>query len=445
MPTDSLDEELQDNDPTDELPILTDAILGENAEHTASMPGSVADAEDTGRYQKTSGEARQSAAAADLAAARLQKDLDARSKRLSTLEAELARLQQRWSDTDASLSERDTELTQLRAELTDREAAMTEQRTALERSSKELREHKTTIADLTAALELERDKAAALERKLEEIETERAIAREDSKQAGDDATMTRLREEVAALSQHIENRNAVWHDQAETLTAQSALIRELEIEVAQRLARQLEAERYAENEAASARTAREKLGGALDSLKQKEQVGESREATQTPEPKPISDEGRVAQLRRELAQTVILQAGQGDDAETLSRLAELEAAIMSLENQMETGPSGLDARPLPEPAKLICLTAEKPTEFVLDKATVTIGRGAACDIQIGTHYISREHARITTGDSGCFIEDLGSRNGVFVNAVKVERQNLDADDLVTVGDTQFRYQPGGNG
>ena len=69
----------------------------------------------------------------------------------------------------------------------------------------------------------------------------------------------------------------------------------------------------------------------------------------------------------------------------------------------------------------ICLTAAESTEYLLDKAAVTIGRGASCDIRIGTHYVSREHAKLTITESGCFIEDLGSRNGVFVNAVKVER------------------------
>ncbi|MDH3417998.1 MAG: FHA domain-containing protein [Gammaproteobacteria bacterium] len=459
MSTYPSDEELQDNDPTDELPILTDVILGEAAEHTESMHEPSDAAEDTGRFQNPRDEAGQSAGAEKSAAAGLQKDLDARNERLSTLETELARLQARWSDTEATLSERDTELSRLRAELADREAAIAEQRTALEHNSEELRAHKTTITELTSALESERDRAAGLERssndleqqikgleqKIKEIETEHAIAREDAKQVGDDATVTRLRDEVAALSQHIENRNAVWHDQAEKLAAQSIRNRELEIEVAQRLERQLEAESFAATEAASARAAREKLGEALETLKRRKPVDERPEAPQTSEPEPIADADRAAQLRRELAQTVILQASQGEDAGTLSRLAELEAAIRSLENQMQTEREPLDTVPSREPAKLVCLTTEAPTDYPLDKTTLTIGRGTTCDIQIGTHYVSREHARITTTDTGCFIEDLGSRNGVFVNAVKVERQDLEANDLITVGDTQFRYQAGGNG
>jgi pSer/pThr/pTyr-binding forkhead associated (FHA) protein len=37
------------------------------------------------------------------------------------------------------------------------------------------------------------------------------------------------------------------------------------------------------------------------------------------------------------------------------------------------------------------------------------------------------------------IEDLGSRNGVFVNSVRVDRRQLQQGDLVTIGETQFRF------
>jgi hypothetical protein len=132
-------------------------------------------------------------------------------------------------------------------------------------------------------------------------------------------------------------------------------------------------------------------------------------------------------------------------AKTSSRLAEIEAAVKRLESQI--GPRLDEPKEISsaEPGKLVCLTAEEPTEYPLDKPTVTIGRGATCDIQIGTHYVSREHARVIATASGYLIENLGSRNGVFVNAVKVESQELAANDLITIGDTQFYYQAGGNG
>ena len=89
---------------------------------------------------------------------------------------------------------------------------------------------------------------------------------------------------------------------------------------------------------------------------------------------------------------------------------------------------------------LICLTSDGPRPFALAKGTITIGRSSDCDIQILTHFVSREHARLTVSPrGGVLIEDLGSTNGVFVNSVRIDRQELHHGDLVTVGESQFRF------
>ncbi len=88
---------------------------------------------------------------------------------------------------------------------------------------------------------------------------------------------------------------------------------------------------------------------------------------------------------------------------------------------------------------LICLTGDAPKRFALTKKTVTVGRGPQCDLQIVTHFVSREHARLTLSSGATLIEDLGSRNGVFVNSVRVDRRHLQQGDLVTIGETQFRF------
>jgi pSer/pThr/pTyr-binding forkhead associated (FHA) protein len=92
----------------------------------------------------------------------------------------------------------------------------------------------------------------------------------------------------------------------------------------------------------------------------------------------------------------------------------------------------------PAPA-LICLTGDAPRRFALTKKTITVGRGPHCDLQILTHFVSREHARLTSNAGATLIEDLGSRNGVYVNAVRVDRRHLQQGDLVTIGETQFRF------
>ena len=88
---------------------------------------------------------------------------------------------------------------------------------------------------------------------------------------------------------------------------------------------------------------------------------------------------------------------------------------------------------------LVCLTGDAPKQLALTKKTITIGRGHHCDIQIVTHFVSREHARITTDRGAVFIEDLSSTNGVFVNSIRVDRHELHHGDLLTIGETQFRF------
>jgi pSer/pThr/pTyr-binding forkhead associated (FHA) protein len=48
-------------------------------------------------------------------------------------------------------------------------------------------------------------------------------------------------------------------------------------------------------------------------------------------------------------------------------------------------------------------------------AAVTVGRGRDADLVLADELVSRHHARITPSGSGAVVEDLGSRNGTFMN------------------------------
>jgi hypothetical protein len=57
-------------------------------------------------------------------------------------------------------------------------------------------------------------------------------------------------------------------------------------------------------------------------------------------------------------------------------------------------------------------------EIDLPLGSFVIGRGRGCQLTLDDPLISREHARIRVAADGVFIEDLGSRNGVFVNGTR---------------------------
>ncbi|MDH7481501.1 MAG: FHA domain-containing protein [Armatimonadota bacterium] len=59
-------------------------------------------------------------------------------------------------------------------------------------------------------------------------------------------------------------------------------------------------------------------------------------------------------------------------------------------------------------------------EFFLHSGENAVGREAA-DILLEDPTVSRRHAIITFDESGCWVEDIGSTNGTFVNGRKVEK------------------------
>ncbi|HVR29341.1 MAG TPA: FHA domain-containing protein, partial [Thermoanaerobaculia bacterium] len=61
-----------------------------------------------------------------------------------------------------------------------------------------------------------------------------------------------------------------------------------------------------------------------------------------------------------------------------------------------------------------------PFDFVLDRDSVTVGRSSTADLALSDPFLSRHHARLMRRDDRLLVEDLGSRNGTFVNDLAVE-------------------------
>jgi hypothetical protein len=68
-----------------------------------------------------------------------------------------------------------------------------------------------------------------------------------------------------------------------------------------------------------------------------------------------------------------------------------------------------------------------------------VGRGTEASVQIDHADISRMHARLTVGEDGVEVEDLGSKNGVFVNGIQVDGAVHAVDgDLLGLGAVELR-------
>jgi phosphoserine phosphatase RsbU/P len=81
-------------------------------------------------------------------------------------------------------------------------------------------------------------------------------------------------------------------------------------------------------------------------------------------------------------------------------------------------------------------------KFPLEKPVTTIGRSSMNDLPISDKMLSRQHARIVKDDNGGLqVEDLGSRNGTFLNGERLAApQPLKAGDRITLGGVTLKLE-----
>ncbi|WP_437735086.1 ATP-binding protein [Sorangium sp. So ce1335] len=77
--------------------------------------------------------------------------------------------------------------------------------------------------------------------------------------------------------------------------------------------------------------------------------------------------------------------------------------------------------------------------FVLGDAAVTIGRAEDQAICIPHRSLSRSQARIEKSEGRFFIVDLQSKNGTFVNGMRVQRKAIRSGDTITLGDLDLLF------
>ena len=92
--------------------------------------------------------------------------------------------------------------------------------------------------------------------------------------------------------------------------------------------------------------------------------------------------------------------------------------------------------------KLVVLREnEQLVFFTLSGVKNILGRDVDSDVVIEDEKISRKHAIIYQEDRKFWIEDLNSKNGVYLNGKKIStREHLSDGYLIKLGSTIFRFE-----
>lgn len=492
-----------DLDKTDELPVLSEeAIVAAGGEYpefareledeVGAAPAQPAGAEPSEEARAPSEEPEDSTTGELHAVENLGRDiaqltarwsglegvLEANAMAIATLQSELAESRRDLRESQAKYQ---TLLTEL-ANRPDRPSGVTNDLARARARQDELGDELVRVRERQQELEVELGRAQARAKELEtrlgasqarakELETALESAR--AALSEHDATATKpdpdlllpYLDRIEALEGYIAGRHDRWQEMEGTVASQAETIRELERELAHRVERQHALERRIHDEARVTERLRAELAELSaaydDSQRQAAAPGRGPElsaaltaanteleqaraeltrlerklidVTESTQPTPVVPEAAEAEHAAESDQTVVAM-----DRTPKAREPEPAAIEPPVLKPAAIEPPVLEP-PVPRPPVLVCLTSDEPVRYVLDRSELRIGRGSDCDIRIDTHFVSREHAGLVRDNGRTVIEDRDSTNGVFVNAVRVDRKELEHGDWVTIGETQFRY------
>jgi chromosome segregation ATPase len=361
---------------------------------------------------------------------------------------------------------------------------------AIEEANRHKRELDATIMDL------ERKNAELAARRAEREAAYEALERELAEERrAREGLMTDLAQRIAAsetLAARAEENRALVASLEEGVASRDATITRLETELA--------ADRSLATELGDAKASLTRAAAELqEALDEQIELAEAlrREARATAarvealEQDLAAREAELAQLRaREGGQVELTARLTAELAEKQSsldllqrsvrRISDLGASVAELERRFESGPhsrpkADLEPSIAPETAgdgdpeellpiesfmaleivdgkvaevtsaetgvrKLVGFVAGERVSYPLGKSEMTIGRSKGSDIRIPSHYVSRAHARISTRGIATTIEDIGSKNGIFVNDERVTRRVLrDGDIVVLAKELELRF------
>jgi pSer/pThr/pTyr-binding forkhead associated (FHA) protein len=83
-----------------------------------------------------------------------------------------------------------------------------------------------------------------------------------------------------------------------------------------------------------------------------------------------------------------------------------------------------------------------PRTFPLNLVHMVIGRSSDAAIRVESIEVSRRHATVKRAGQEFMVEDLESRNGIYLNGVRIHSAALREGDTLQLGNVVFLYHEG---
>lgn len=496
---DSLLDDFFDDDPTDELPVLSAQDSPATDDDTVNSL-----APDSRNFDDDS------PTGTGITALELDTpDTENRDSTVPRLEAEIQQLQARWQEIEGTLDRREARIQTLEDELAERVDSGQDLECELQAVAAERATIESAAADLARELrqrnvDLEQfsDRAEKTRLELEEqqstvtvLQTELDKQRTAAENVQTSIESARLHnialEELATLTNYIDGRKNDWHQSEQEIIQQRQTIDALQFSLtgAESMLSQKEEEKEAldlriinlqqrlttlENQEAEYRCRNDDL---LLQLEQHSQDTDNEAlALQNSLNAEIDNNQSLREALKRLEEEQRSQTINQHDLEEqltalLAEAGKKDQIITSLENELQTGQQSLrtvldevdrlgsveasihklDAQMLQQLSdetpnnerSATCLMVATDGNHVMKhpiyKDVITIGRSQQSDIQVRMQYVSRDHAHILTDDLGTVIEDLGSKNGIRVNSMRVEKRRLKHGDHIDIGAAHFKF------
>jgi len=99
----------------------------------------------------------------------------------------------------------------------------------------------------------------------------------------------------------------------------------------------------------------------------------------------------------------------------------------------------LDSNPTPMRIGFLIPAGQTPVQATEVTSVCTVGRHPQNSLVLNDPFVSTRHARIEKTENGFSVRDLGSRNGTFVNGLRVREAVLTPHDRLRFGETLFIF------